>query len=180
MLRPAQLQAWPIAPCRSAAALAGLSRSPSPLRLVFVDGFRSALPPISSGMVFATALMTVAPAARVAILPPLTSSGEKRWQVRVPAAGQVALVRPRELGGQIGIGLAYASKRRCQSCSSCAPRSTAARKCCRDSSGTKNASVVGQPSARLVASTSSGPSGLPCASKVPALCGLRSRAWCGR
>ena len=174
MLRPAKPHAPPTAPWRSLLRLSGLSKSPASFKTGICRWVQVGAAADGPGSVLATALMTAAPAERVAILPSLPSAGVNAGRSR-SHLGQLAawLRRTRRRGRE-----KPPHTRRSAAASPlelCAPP-VAWRNSRSDSSGTTTESVVGQPRLRLVAATSSGPSGLPWACRCRLFSGCRSRA----
>ena len=92
-------------------------RRPRRSSWVLVEGARSAEPPISQGTFLAMALSTLPDESRLAI--PLGSAG-KVGQVLVPAVGELAVLHPVELVGQVGV---------LASCSSATLANQASRSC---------------------------------------------------
>ena len=98
--------------CRLRPPWLSASKSPAPSNVsrVLVDGARSAEPPISHGTFFASGVEHLAGGvARGHAL----GVGREGRQVLVPALGQLAVLHPVELVGQLGVlGLRYSSKLR--------------------------------------------------------------------
>ena len=157
-------------PLRAVGRDAPGSRSPpSPLSQVKVDGSRSADPPTSSGSASASACITASEAFRVAR--PF-SSAENAAAPRPSPSGSSPPIAPAELRREIRKRAAVGASRCSQRSRAFLPfverargNSRAPRRECR------TAGSIGQPRFCFAALTSSGPSGEPCASNVPALCG---------
>ncbi len=117
----------------------------------------------------------------------LLFAGLEDRQLRVPSVGKDAPERAAATRTRArGTSFSYSEKRLSQSCCCSLPRPRASRKRSSASGGTKKGSFHSQPSACLVRTTSSLPSGLPWASDVPALFGdpnpsvVRTRMIVGR
>ena len=147
----------------------GGSKSPSPSSAVYVDGSRSAEPPISAGRRGAMAFITLPEATRVAM--PLASAGKTGMSASQPAGSSprdAALqlrARARERAARTPRMRRSTPLRRVRRAR--APRENA--RAPRRERGTRGS--VGQPRFCLVRRTSSAPSGEPCASKVSCLFG---------
>ena len=145
--------------CRSAGRKLG-----SPSMVVLLDSARSAEPPHSSGSFGASAVSTLPDAARVAT--PLASASQEGSASSQPGDSSPTTSRSwRALPS--GLAAAHWSYASCQSATAALPRSTRSRVWSRTSSETSKVRSGSNPSARLVACTSSAPRAEPCDLPVP-------------
>ncbi len=150
------------------------SRSPPPSISDLFDGARSADPPISSSSTGARAAKTCPEAVRVAILGPPAS---KDGRASVQPTGSARSRRRRQLCARSGWPSAQESTTVCQPRWASAPRAPASRQRTATSGGTRKVSSSGHPYARLVARTSSAPSGAPWAAALSCLVGAPQAMW---
>ena len=128
----------------AAAEVSAKTPAPSNVSSVIVEGARSAEPPISQGILPATALSTLPAETRLAI--PLASAGNVGKSL-LPAGGQLAGLHLLPLRRPVrDISCAYSSNFFCQAAYSFLPRlPTCAAKSARTSAGTRNFASAGQP-----------------------------------
>ena len=139
---------------------------PAPLISVRFDSARSAEPPTSDGTIGAARLMAAAESLRVASAPGPASSS-RSWM----RAGTQRVTWVSSSADSTGLALrqpsAFSVQARFCTCFS----ATTWPKKVRTSSGTRKRGSTGQPSASLVAFSSSSPSGAPWTPEVPAFFG---------
>ena len=144
-------------------ALVAGKKEPPPSMSVLLLPAKSAEPPQSSGIFFASALIAFPDAARVASCVPASKTGSSESQ----PAGSSLLCRRFNNAASLGLLACQVFRRASQSLRTCAPRSLTLRTWPNTSAGSAKFSSGFKPKIFLVSAISSTPNAEPCDPAVP-------------
>ena len=144
-------------------ALVAGKKEPPPSISVLLLPAKSAEPPQSSGIFFASALIAFPDAARVASCVPASKTGSSESQ---PAGSSLRCKRFNN-AASLGLIACQVFRRASQSLRDCAPRSLTLRTCAKTSAGSAKCSSGFKPKIFLVSAISSAPRAEPCEPAVP-------------